>query len=91
MALDKVERGRAAEALLENPLLREVLNALGAYYTAAWRSAATPEAREDCHRYVRLTEKLIGDIASIANTGMLERARIKELERGKKGLLWPTI
>ena len=90
MAADKIARGRAAEALLENALLREVLEGLDAAYTAAWRNAPSLEAREDCHRYVRLTERLIGDIASIANTGKLEQARIKELERGRKGLSWPV-
>jgi hypothetical protein len=37
-----------------------------------------------------LAEKLIADIKSIANTGRLEAARLKELDRGKKGFSWPT-
>jgi hypothetical protein len=86
--MDKIERGHAAEALLQNSLLRDVLAGLEAGYTAAWRTAATIEAREDCHRHVRLIEKLAADISSIAHTGQLEQARIKELE-GRRAHLWP--
>ena len=77
--------------MLENPLLIEVLAGLDAAYVSAWRAARTPEAREDCHRYVLLTEKLVADIRSIANTGRLEAARIKELERGRQGVPRPMI
>ncbi len=88
--LDKTERGRAAQALLDNGLLREALAGLDATYTAAWRAATTPEAREDCHRYMKLVEKLTADLTSIATSGALEQARLRELERGKKGMLsWP--
>lgn len=87
---DKTQRGYQAEALLQNELFRETLNILDEYYTAAWRAARTVEAREDCFRYVQLVEKLIADITSVANTGKLEQARLKELERGKKGIIpWP--
>lgn len=88
---DKLARGQAAEALLSNELFRETLNQLDDAYTAAWRQAKTVEAREDCYRYVKLVEKLITDIQSVSTSGQLEQARLKELERGKKGILtWPT-
>lgn len=87
--MDKIERGRAARALLENGLLREALAGLDAAYVAAWRTAATAEAREDCHRFIRLAEKFAADLSSIAHTGRLEEARLKELQ-GKRGILsWP--
>lgn len=89
--MDKIQRGLQADALLENPLFREVMNTLDDSYTAAWREAKTIEAREDCYRYVKLTEKLIADIQSVSNTGKIEQARRQELERGKKGFTWPTI
>ena len=87
--MDKIERGRAAEALLQNALLREVLAGLDAAYVAAWRAASTPEAREDCHRTMRLTEKFAADLSSIAHTGRLEEARRKELQGQKRVLIWP--
>lgn len=88
--MDKLERGHQAKALLENQLLRESLNTLDEYYTAAWRSAKTLDAREDCYRYVKLVERLITDLQSIVNTGAIERARLDELEGKKKGIIsWP--
>lgn len=86
---DKINRGVQAHALLENELFKEVLNTLDGVYTKAWREAKTPEAREDCHRYVKLCEKIIIDIQSVANTGVIEQARQQELQRGKKGFPWP--
>jgi hypothetical protein len=89
--MDKIERGRAAQALLENPLLQSALAGLEAAYTEAWRQARNVEAREDCHRYVRLVEKLAGDLQSIVTSGALEEARLKEITRGRKHTLWPVI
>jgi hypothetical protein len=86
--LNKIERGRAAEALLESPLLRETIAALEDAYVAAWRRAATPDAREDCHRHMRLVEKFATDLQSVATSGTLEQGRIKELERGHKSPFW---
>lgn len=76
---DKTERGIAAKHLIDNALLREVLNTLDATYHAQWRVAETVEAREDCHRYVRLIENLTADIREIAMTGKLEQQRLDEL------------
>lgn len=89
--MDKINRGYQAKFLLENELFREVLNTLDEVYTAAWREAKTPEAREDLHRYVKVCERIVTDIQSIANTGVIEQARQDELERGKKGFPWPKI
>lgn len=89
--MDKINRGYQAKALLENELFREVLNTLDEVYTAAWREAKTPEAREDLFRYVKVCERIVTDIQSIANTGVIEQARQDELERGKKGFPWPKI
>lgn len=85
-AEEKVRRGQGAEALLENSVFRDAMAGLDLAYIAAWRAATTPEAREDCHRYITLVERLQSDIRSIAHTGQLERARLKELEGRKKGL-----
>ncbi len=85
---NKIDRGIAARHLLDNELLRECLNNLDAIYHAKWRSAQTVEAREDCHRYVKVIEKLIADLTTIATTGKIEEKRLDELE-GKKRTLWP--
>lgn len=85
-----IQRGIQADALLQNELFRDVLNQLDGLYTAAWREAKTPEAREDCFRYVKLVERLVQDITTISTTGKLAQARIRELERGKRGMTWPT-
>lgn len=83
---DKIERGIAAKAILENPTFREVINDLDAKYHALWREAKTVEAREDLHRYVKCLEHITDDLRSVATTGDVERARQKELE-GKKSWL----
>ena len=89
---DAIRRGESARALLDNALLREALKGLEAHYMAAWRLGRSVEAREDCHRYVVLVEKLGADLTSIATTGALERQRLAELEGGRKfSLAWPKI
>ena len=85
--MDKLQRGISAQALLENEIFRETMNTLDGYYTAAWRAAKTPDAREDCHRYVKLIESLIADIQSVATTGKLEQARQNEIEGKRKSWL----
>lgn len=87
----EIQRGVQADALLANDLFREVMNKLDEEYTAAWRAASSVEVREDCHRYTRLIEKLIADIQSVANTGKIAQARVKELQTGKRGFEWPKI
>ena len=89
--MDKAERGHQAAMLLEHPLIKEVLSELDAEYHAAWREAKTVEAREDLYRYVKVVERISIDLQTIAQTGQLERARIQELEAGKKGFTWPTL
>jgi hypothetical protein len=89
--MDEIQRGLQAQALLENQYLRDALNALDQQYHAAWRNAKTVEAREDCHRYVCLIEKLVADLQSTATTGKLKEARLKELEGAKRSIFtWPT-
>jgi len=89
--MDKIQRGISAQALLENELLKECFATLGDTYTQSWFDGKTVEAREDCHRYVTLLAKLKQDIQSIATSGKLEQARLKELEGRNKGLTlkWP--
>lgn len=84
--MDKAERGHHAEVLLANPLLAEVLRDLDGIYHAQWRDAKTVEAREDLHRYVKVVERFTSDLMTIAQTGKLERARLQELEGGKRGI-----
>ncbi len=83
-------RGASADALLENALFREVIAGLEQHYTDAWRAARTVEAREDCHRYVTLVDKLVGDIRTISTSGKFAAQRIKELE-GKRVIAWPKL
>jgi len=86
--MDKVERGIQAKFLLENPLLKEVLNTLDETYHASWHAATTVEAREDLHRYVTLIGKFTADLQSIATTGALERKRLDELEGKQRYNSW---
>lgn len=77
---DKLERGRAAAGLLQNPVFQECLALLDARYIEAWKAAKTVELREDAHKYTRLLEWLVADITSILNTGTLEEQRLAALE-----------
>lgn len=89
--MDKIQRGIAAQSLLDNELLKECFATLGDTYTQAWFDGKTAEAREDCHRYVQLIAKLKQDIQSIATTGAFEQKRLNELEGKKRGIPWPTL
>ncbi len=78
--MDKIQRGIAAKHLLDNELLKEILNELDGTYHAAWRNAKTVEAREDCHRFVKLLERLTANIRTIAITGKLAEEDLKLAE-----------
>ena len=78
--MDKEDRGRRARALLDDPLLEQVLSGLDAQYVKAWRGAKTLEAREGAHRYICLIERLKEDLSSQALTGALSARRRAELE-----------
>ena len=75
--------------LLQNALLKELLNELDGEYHALWRSAKTVEAREDLHRYVKVLERITSDLQSIANSGKLEQRRQNELTGDRGTVLWP--
>ena len=88
--MDKIQRGHAAQALLDNELLKECFVTLSDNYTQAWFDGRTVDVREDCHRYVQLIAKLKQDLTSIATTGAFERKRLDELE-GKRKIPWPIM
>ena len=88
---DKIERGIAAQHLIDNALLKEIVNELDETYHAAWHAATTVEAREDCHRYVTLLKRLTTDIQIIAQTGKLEAKRIRELEGKQPRTIWQNL
>lgn len=83
--MSKIERGLAAQHLLENELFKEVMSELDGLYHAKWRIAQTVEAREDLFRYVTVRDQIVQDIKAIAMTGKLEEKRQAELE-GKRVL-----
>lgn len=87
---NKIERGIAAQHLLENAMFRQALNDLDSEYHAAWHEAKTVAAREDCHRYVTLIPKLVEDLQSIMTTGNLEQRRLDELQGSNTRKLWQT-
>ena len=90
--MNKLQRGHAAQVLLDSDIFKEVLAETEQHYIQAWRQARTVEAREDCHRYLTLTAKITDHLKSIATTGALERRALDELE-GRKGNIfaWPKI
>lgn len=86
--MDKIERGLAAEHLLKNELLQQILNDLDGMYHAKWRNAVTVDGREDLFRYVKVLEQITKDIRTIAMTGKLEEKRLADWakqNRGKNG------
>jgi hypothetical protein len=84
---EKQALGLKAKELLENTLLQKTLSSLEDFYTSAWKTAKTVEAREDAYRYVQLCKKFISDIEAVTKDGQFSEHRIKELEGQKGGLL----
>ena len=84
MSPDKDVRGREAESLLRNELLTELLAALDAAYTTAWRNGTSAEQREDAFRYIKVIEHFRTDLEAVALTGSLDRKRKSELETGRR-------
>jgi hypothetical protein len=82
---DKIQRGIAARHLLENELLKEILNTLDGTYHAKWREAKTVDEREDLHRYVKILEQLTREIKSVALTGALEEQRMDVWAKAERG------
>lgn len=83
--MDKIERGLAAEHLLKNELLQQILNDLDGMYHAKWRNAVTVDGREDLFRYVKVLEQITKDIRTIAMTGKLEEKRMADWAEQNRG------
>lgn len=77
---EKILRANEAKQLLNNDIFKRVMNELDAEYHARWHEAVTVEAREDLHRYVKLTEKIVTDIQAIVAEGAFAQARKDQLE-----------
>lgn len=75
---EKIERGHQAILLLQHPLLKEVFDKLDGEYHRRWRAATTVEDREDLFRCVKSVETVLADLATIAETGKLEKLRLDD-------------
>lgn len=84
---DKERLGHIANELARNEAFRHVMASLRDRYIENWQNARTVEAREDCHRCVRILDEIEKDLGSIATTGELTRKRNKDLT-GNKHSLW---
>lgn len=81
------DRGRRAETLLSDPLLKEAFAAVERAYVDTWKGTASRdgEARELVFRHVRTLENVKAHIESVVRTGVLARERLADLRPEKGG------
>lgn len=80
---ERIARGERAQRILEEQIVVDALDTLERQYIAAWRSAKTVEAREDCHRYIKVLEKFKAHFGQAMGDGAMARRELSEIS-GKR-------
>lgn len=77
----QVERGKAAQELLDNPIFVEAFVSAEEYLTASWGITKAPEVdkREDIWRSLQLLTNIRQHITSIAQNGKATNKELLEL------------
>lgn len=78
--MDRKERGRRAEAFLNDPLFEETIVAMEREYIETWKRAREVDVRENAHRYVMLLARFRDHLMSMALTGTLEETQERAAE-----------
>ena len=81
------ERGRRAQELLDNELLKAALDAIEAEVVAQWEQcpARDKEGKEACWQLIKTSKKFRGILLGYIDTGKLAADNIKRFDR--RGLL----
>ena len=81
---NEIERGRHAAALLDNPLLSEILDGLKDGYVKAWLASRPDEieARERLYLASQVVEEFAKELRIAVENGQIAKAIIKRRERG---------
>lgn len=80
----ELERARHAQALLDNPLLNEILDGLKGSYVEAWLSSRPDEieARERLYLASQVVDEFARTLRIAIENGQITKAMIKRRERG---------
>lgn len=88
MSLDKdIDRGRHAEAVLNNPVYTESYTLIEQEITRKWRDSRDKDEREQLHQLLRMLDKSRTLLEATMRSGQVAK---KELER-KQSLAERTI
>ncbi len=83
MSLESEElRGRNAQDLLNNPILKEALDLFKKEVFEVWIRAKEPEEREDCWRMYNSALMFEGVLNGFIQSGKIAREQIKRLNNG---------
>jgi hypothetical protein len=77
----EANRGRRAQALIEDDLLAGAFKGLEEAYTAAWRNTTIDDvaAREKLFLAINIVGKVRDHLTSVVNNGKLAAAELKQL------------
>lgn len=67
----KAQRGKDAQAVLDNPAYRDAYAQIESRLVDTWKAARTPEDREECHQLLRVLEKVHGVLDAAMQAGRL--------------------
>ena len=81
--IDAVERGRRAQAILDDPLVVDAREKLKAEILAAWIGAPARDAsgREALWQMMKLSERFFAHLTALVQTGKLSDPLLLERER----------
>jgi len=87
---ERIHRASLAAQILGNEAFVEATNRLANHYINAWKAAQTVEAREDCHRYMKVCSQFARDLEAMVTDGQIVQSRLRELE-GKSRKRWGVV
>lgn len=73
----EAERGRWAQAVLDNPVYAESYGLIEAEIARVWRASRDPDEREQLHLLLRMLDKAKNVLESTMRTGQLAEDAIK--------------
>lgn len=73
----EAERGRLAQAVLDNPVYAESYGLIEAEITRKWRESRDKDEREQLHMLLRMLDKARNVLESTMRTGQLAEEAIK--------------
>jgi len=72
----EAERGRLAQEVIDNPVYADAFRQIEQGLTQAWRESRDAAQREECHRLLKVLDKVQTALASTMRSGKVAEAEL---------------